>query len=120
MALEHHSLESADACSRGPDTPPDARDELRWSEFRYRTLASMAPGFIFEYRFNESGKPEAVWASDGVEAVLGCTLQETERRGGWDVLIDAAWKPVARARQARLLQGEAQSGELRVKSVTGD
>jgi two-component system, LuxR family, sensor kinase FixL len=121
MALEHKSLDTVTRYAGvGPDTLPDERDDLRWSEFRYRTLASMAPGFIFEYRFNAAGRPEAVWASDGVEAVLGCTLEETERLGGWDALVDDAWKPIARARQARLRQGEPQSGEVRVCSVSGD
>ena len=106
----------------GSDVAPhgNGRDDLIWREFRYRTLASMAPGFIFEYRFNAVGYPEAIWASDGVEAVLGCTLHDVERRGGWDALIDEAWKPVAHARQARLLQGESQSGELCVTSTSGE
>lgn len=119
MPLEHKStaLRYADT---GPEMPPDKREDLRWSEFRYRTVASMVPGFLFEYRFNASGRPEAVWASDGVEAILGCTLEDTERRGGWDALIDEAWKPVVRARQARLRQGEPQSGEIRVCSASGE
>ncbi len=120
MAVEHNSLDGAMQCAGPPRLASDEQDSLRWSEFRYRTLASMAPGFIFEYRFNAEGKLEAVWASDGVEAILGCTLEETERRGGWDALIDEPWKPLARARQARLLQGEAQSGELRVTSISGE
>jgi PAS domain S-box-containing protein len=121
MAIEHNSMDAAMRYGGSdPDMPSQERDDLRWSEFRYRILASMAPGYIFEYRFNSVGKPVAVWASDGVEAVMGCTLQEIERRGGWDALIDEAWKPVAHARQARLLQGEPQSGELRVRAVTGE
>jgi len=121
MAIEHNNLDSAlKYASRVGNGQPDAWDDLRWSEFRYRTLASMAPGFIFEYRFNEAGYPVPVWGSDGVEAVLGCTLQEVERRGGWDALVDDAWKPLAQARQMRVLQGEPQSGELRVTSITGE
>jgi PAS domain S-box-containing protein len=120
MALEHSNLDSALEFTRAAEPAPGVPDDLRWSEFRYRTLASMAPGFFFEYRFNAQGKPEAVWASDGVEAVLGCTLAETELRGGWDALIDEEWKPLARARQELLLQGEAQSGELRVRSIAGE
>lgn len=121
MATEHNNLDSAMRyAGRVGNGQPDTRDDLRWSEFRYRTLASMAPGFIFEYRFNEASYPEPVWASDGVEAILGCTLQEVERRGGWDALIDEAWKPLAQARQTRVLQGEPQSGELRVTAISGE
>jgi PAS domain S-box-containing protein len=120
MAVQHNNLDSAVQYTGGPDMPPETQDDLRWSEFRYRTVASMAPGFVFEYRFNGRGEPKAVWASDGHEALLGCTLEEAERRVGWDGLIDEAWKPLARARQARLLQGEPQSGELLVRSITGE
>ena len=117
---EHSNLDSAFEYARGPERSPAVPDEQRWSNFLYRNLASMAPGYVFEYRLNAQGQPEAVWASEGVEAVLGCTLDEIERRGGWDALIDEEWKPLARARQERLLQGEAQSGELRIRSIAGD
>jgi two-component system sensor histidine kinase UhpB len=120
MTLEHSNWDSAMQHARGSDVPPETQEGLRWSEFRYRTVASMAPGFIFEYRFSAAGKPEPVWASEGIEAILGCTLEETERRGGFDSLTDEEWKPLARARQARLLQGEAQSGELRMRSIAGE
>ena len=119
--MEHNNLDAAMRYGGSdPDMLSQERDDLRWSEFRYRILASMAPGFIFEYRFNSVCKPVGVWASDGVEAVLGCTLQEIELRGGWDALIDEAWKPVAHARQARVLRGEPQSGELLVRSLSGE
>ncbi|HEY0339362.1 MAG TPA: PAS domain S-box protein [Steroidobacteraceae bacterium] len=113
-------MDSAFEYARGPERLPAIPDDARWSMFLYRNLAWMAPGFVFEYRIDAQGKPEAVWASEGVEAVMGCTLQEVERRGGWDALLDDAWRPVAHARQERLLQGEAQSGELHIRSTTGD
>src|SRR5271170_1946000 len=39
MAPEHSNLDSAMQYAHGSDTPPAVPDELRWSEFRYRTLA---------------------------------------------------------------------------------
>jgi len=48
MAIEHNNLDSAMRyAGRVGNGEPEAWDDLRWSEFRYRTLASMAPGFIF-------------------------------------------------------------------------
>src|SRR5271154_4320199 len=82
----HNNLDSAFESARGSASMPVVPDSARWSMLLYRNLASMAPGFVFEYRINAAGKPEAVWASDGVESVMGCTLQEVERRGGWDAL----------------------------------
>jgi hypothetical protein len=52
MTLEHSNWDSAMQYARGSDGPPETQEDLRWSEFRYRTVASMAPGFIFEYRFS--------------------------------------------------------------------
>jgi PAS domain S-box-containing protein len=96
------------------------QEALRQSEFRYRTVASMAPGFIFEYRYNAAGRLEAAWASEGMQAVLGCTLEETEQRSGWETLVDEEFKPMARVRQARVAQGETQSGEVRVQAANGE
>jgi signal transduction histidine kinase len=47
MTLEHSNWDSAMEYARGSDGPPETQEDLRWSEFRYRTVASMAPGFIF-------------------------------------------------------------------------
>jgi PAS domain-containing protein len=56
---------------------------LRQSEFRYRTVASMAPGFVFEHRMSEEGTPEPDWASEGIEGVFGCKYEEISGHGGW-------------------------------------
>ncbi len=93
---------------------------LRQSEFRYRTVASMAPGFVFEHRLNPDGTAEADWASDGIEAVFGCKYEEIDSHGGWFALLDEKYRPVAAARQARLAMGEPQSGETKVCTVHGE
>jgi PAS domain S-box-containing protein len=95
------------------------QEALRRSEFRYRTVASLAPGFVFEHRLSASGKPLPDWASDGIEAVFGCKYQEIDSHGGWFALLEEEQRPVSAARQARLAQGEPQSGEARVRTVDG-
>src|SRR5579859_7931532 len=52
---EHSNLDSAFEYARGPKHSPAVPDEQRWSNFLYRNLASMAPGYVFEYRFNAKG-----------------------------------------------------------------
>ncbi len=47
-----------------------AEEALRLSEFRYRSVASMTPGYIFEYRFAPDGGIHQFWVSDGVQAAL--------------------------------------------------
>ncbi len=93
---------------------------LRQSEFRYRTVASLAPGFVFEHGLSPEGMPQPDWASEGVEAVFGCTYEELSRHGGWLDLIDEAYRPIAIERQARLARGEPQSGETKIRNVHGE
>lgn len=92
---------------------------LRRSEFRYRTVASLAPGFVFEHRLTAEGKALPDWASDGIEAVFGCKYEEIDNHGGWFALLDEDQRPGAAERQMRLAQGEPQSGETRVRTVDG-
>jgi PAS domain S-box-containing protein len=96
----------------------ETQEQLRQSEFRYRTVASMAPGYVFEYRYNANNEPEPVWASDGMQAIFGCSLED--QCGGWDSLVDEEWKPIVAARHVRILRGEPQAGETRVHTVAGE
>src|SRR6185295_18053187 len=49
----------------------EAEEALRLSEFRYRSVASMAPGYIFEYRFLPDGSVHQLWVSDAVQSIYG-------------------------------------------------
>jgi PAS domain S-box-containing protein len=94
------------------------QEALRQSEFRYRTVASMAPGYVFEYRYNADNVPEPVWASDGMQAIFGCSLDD--KQGRWDSLIDEDWKPIVAARHVQILKGNPQAGETRVHTIHGE
>ena len=94
------------------------QEALRQSEFRYRTVASMAPGYVFEYRYDADNQPQPIWASDGMQAIFGVSMED--QAGGWDALIDDEWKPIVAARHARILLGEPQAGETRVHTVSGE
>jgi two-component system sensor kinase FixL len=97
----------------------EAEEALRTSEFRYRSVASMAPGYIFEYRFLPDGGLENMWVSDGVNAVFGATHEEIERRGGRHTLFDPEWQAIIDDRRRGLARGEPQSGEIRAHTVDG-
>jgi PAS domain S-box-containing protein len=96
-----------------------ALEALRQSEFRYRTVASLANGFVFEHRLSGGSIPEPGWASDGIEAVFGCKYEEMHAHGGWIAFLDEKYRPIAAARQARLAKGEPQSGETQIRTVDG-
>jgi PAS domain S-box-containing protein len=61
-------------------TRKNAEKQLIDSEFRYRTIANLVPGFVFEGVLRE-GYPEPVWVSSGFERVYGCTLDEFMKMG---------------------------------------
>ncbi len=79
----------------------DAESQLLDSEFRYRTIANLVPGFVFEGVVRD-GKPHPTWVSSGFERVYGCSLErfnELGRRSFYDettrARIDVAASTVA-------------------------
>lgn len=97
-----------------------AEEALRLSEFRYRSVASMTPGYIFEYRFASDGGINEFWVSDGVQALYGITREEFLRLGGHDSFVDPEWVSVIRERRAGVARGEPRSGEMKVRTATGE
>jgi PAS domain S-box-containing protein len=95
------------------------QEALRRSEFRYRTVASMTPGYVFECRFDERGNIEPVWLSEGLQAVFGCTAEEYMVRGGWEHFVDPECQATADQHRGRVLAGLPQGGEVRIRTVDG-
>lgn len=126
--------ERARVVERGPDGQPlriigvckeigarkEAEEALRASEFRYRSVASLAPGYIFEYRFRPDGSIRQLWVSEGVEAIYGVSQEEMMRLDSRDSFIDPEWLPIVHERRAALARGEARSGEVRIRTAKGE
>jgi PAS domain S-box-containing protein len=96
-----------------------AEEALRLSEFRYRSVASMAPGYVFEYRFTPDGGIDRFWVSDGVQALYGVSQEELTRLGSHDSFIDPEWLGVIKERRAAVARGEPRGGELKVRTASG-
>ena len=95
-------------------------ESLRTNELRWRTVASVAPGYAFEYRFRPDGGIEHLWVSDGVAGVFGCDRDELARRGGREAFIHEDDLPSLTVRRAALARGEPQRGGMRIRTVTGE
>jgi PAS domain S-box-containing protein len=70
-----------------------AERRLVESELRYRTVADLVPGFVFEGVVRD-GNPHPIWVSDGFKRVYGCTLDRFLELGGKGFCDAAAWVPM--------------------------
>ena len=95
------------------------QEALRLSEFRYRTVASVTPGYIFEYRFDERGTCQPVWISEGTQAMYGCSVQDFIAHGGCRSFIDPDFAGVAREYYQKVFSGQVQTGEIGVRTLDG-
>ena len=96
------------------------REALRRSEFRYRTVASMAPGYVFEYRFAPDGSIQPVWFSEGLQAVFGCPVEEFLRRGGFRAFVAPEGETAAQRLRRALASDPPESGEVRIRTLSGE
>jgi PAS domain S-box-containing protein len=71
-----------------------AERRLVESELRYRTVADLVPGFVFEGVVRD-GSVHPIWVSDGFKRVYGCTLDRFMELGGKGFCDAAAWVPAA-------------------------
>lgn len=96
-----------------------AADALRESEFRYRTVAELTSGFVYEATVDEPGETEVVWASPGFESFFGCTIDDLNRIG-WRRFFLPADHAGAIDRRKRLRGGERTEMEMALKTFRGD
>src|SRR6266699_1002424 len=86
----------------------DAESQLVESEFRYRTIANLVPGFVFEGVVRD-GHPQPTWVSSGFERVYGCNLDRFIELGAKSFYDEAT--------RARILAGAstiAQGSDLNI------
>jgi PAS domain S-box-containing protein len=100
------------------DAHQRAETALRQSEFRYRAVAEMAAGYVYEFVLRPRAQIEIVWASPGFAAAYGCSPQEYSRRG-WRSFIHPDVRRASAARYARLLNGEEIGGETHIVDARG-
>jgi PAS domain S-box-containing protein len=96
-----------------------AADALRESEFRYRTVAELTSGFVYESSVDEAGEVQIMWASPGWEQFFGATFEELNRIGWRHVFFPADHAGAIQRRQ-RIRQGERTVMELALKTMRGE
>ena len=95
-----------------------AADALRESEFRYRTVAELTSGFVYEAKVDAMGEAEVVWASPGWEKFFGSSFQEMNRMGWREAFLPMDYAGAIHRRQ-RLRGGERTEVEMQLKTHKG-
>jgi PAS domain S-box-containing protein len=96
-----------------------AADALRESEFRYRTVAELTSGFVYEATVDEHGEIQIVWASPGFTPFFGAPFEELNRLG-WRQAFFPDDHASAIQRRQRLRRGEQIEIEMAVKTLRGE
>jgi PAS domain S-box-containing protein len=96
-----------------------AGDALRESEFRYRTVAELTSGFVYEATVDAQGEAQIVWASPGLQTFFGGTFEEINRLG-WRHVVYPQDHAGAIERRQRIRMGERAEVELPLKTLRGD
>ncbi|MEO8019499.1 MAG: PAS domain S-box protein [Pseudomonadota bacterium] len=94
-------------------------DALRESEFRYRTVAELTSGFVYESTVDELGEAQIVWASPGWSQFFGGPFEEINRLG-WRHVFFTADHAGAVLRRLRLRRGERTETEMALKTMRGE
>jgi PAS domain S-box-containing protein len=95
-----------------------AADALRESEFRYRTVAELTSGFVYEATVDERGEAQVVWASPGWQKFFGGPFEELNRQGWRNFFLPVDHAGAIRRRQ-RIRDGESTEMEMRLRTLDG-
>jgi PAS domain S-box-containing protein len=95
-----------------------AADALRESEFRYRTVAELTSGFVYEASVDEHGEAQIVWASPGWQKFFGGSFEEVNRQGWRNFFLPVDHAMTVRRRQ-RIRSGESTEMEMRLRTYDG-
>jgi PAS domain S-box-containing protein len=96
-----------------------AADALRESEFRYRTVAELTSGFVYEATVDEKGEAQIAWASPGWAQFFGGTFEELNRIGWRHVFFPADHAGAIQRRQ-KLRRGERTVMEMALRTLRGE
>lgn len=96
-----------------------AADALRDSEFRYRTVAEITSGFVYEATVDERGEAQVVWASPGWTEFFGGSIEDLNALGWRHAFLPSDHAGVISRRQ-RLRDGERSEMEIAVRTLKGE
>src|SRR6187551_353710 len=85
---------------------------------RYRTVADLSEGAVYEYLMDARGEYELEWTF-GIERVYGCSEEEYRRRGWMSFVEGDELREQSLRRAERYLRGETVEFTTRIRRVDG-
>jgi len=102
-------------------TPSKIDDKvLTSSEDIYKIVSNLTSDFAYAFRINEQNKLEYEWGFGALEKITGYTRQELSDAGGWETLIYKDDVKIAFDQFNKILQGESDTSEYRIKDKRGN
>lgn len=95
----------------------EAEERLRESEFRYRTVADLTPGFVYEAEFVD-GRWRIYWAAGDFEAVFGCSVERFDELGAQAFYTPQSLADLRR-RSLAFRRGETARAEVELRRLDG-
>jgi PAS domain S-box-containing protein len=117
-ALTNPSVRGIIAHSRDITRRKADESNLLLNHARYRTVADLSEGAVYEYLFNAAAVYELQWTF-GTERVYGCSEEEYRRRGWQSFLVGDDWQEQSQARTARYLRGETVEFTTQIRRADG-
>ena len=96
-----------------------AKEALRASEERYRTISEMTSDYVYTLHVSADGQVAHEWVTAAFETVTGYTPAALEAAGGWSLLMVAEDAPITHVRAARLFAGVDDVSEFRIRTRSG-
>ncbi len=117
-ALANPSVNGIIAHSRDITRRKNDERTLLLNHARYRTVADLSEGAVYEYLMNADAEYQLEW-SFGTERVYGCAEDEYRRRGWQSFLVEPDWQGKSRARTERYLRGETVEFTTQIRRADG-
>src|SRR5688572_23758212 len=117
-ALANPAVRGIIAHSRDISRRKSNERSLSLNYARYRTVADLSEGAVYEYLMNSSGQYELEWTF-GTERVYGCSEDEYRRRGWQSFLVGDDWKAQSQDRTERYLRGETVEFTTQIVRIDG-
>lgn len=94
--------------------------DLLEKEERYRVISTSISDYAYAFRVMPDGSLVKEWHTQAFETITGFTDAQLDALGGWAALIYPDDMPIAVARAGKLMRGEKDVSEFRIRTKTGD